>query len=64
MARRIQNTLQVTRAKVVPKVTSDTASKDVYESVSLNLFDIDPHVESETPLHIAIELDQLEDSDE
>ena len=64
MAKQIGKTLQVVHHKVVPKVAPDMASKVVHETVALNLFDIDLHTEPESPLHIDLDLDQLEDSEE
>jgi len=64
MAKQIGKTLEVTHPKVIPKVAPDLASKMVHETVALNLFDIDPYAEPESLLHIDLDLDQLEDSEE
>jgi len=64
MAKQIGKTLEVTHPKVAPKVAPDLASKMVHETVALNLFDIDPYAEPESLLHIDLDLDQLEDSEE
>jgi len=55
---------QVTRLEVTHKMGPDVSPKDVSETVALNLFDIDPYAESESPLNIDLDLDQIEDSDE
>lgn len=64
MARQVSKVLQVTRPEVVPKVVPDVSPKAVFETVALNLFDIDPYAEPETPLNIDLDLDQIEDSEE
>jgi len=48
---------------MVPEVTPD-ATPEVPEALTLNLFDIEPYAEPERPLHIDLDLDQLEDSEE
>jgi len=62
--RQIGKTLQVACPKVVPEVAPDVTPEVVREAVALNLFDIDPHTEPEGHLHIDLDLDQLEDSEE
>jgi len=42
----------------------DASPKAVSETVALNLFDIDPYTEPESPLNIDLDLDQIEDSEE
>jgi hypothetical protein len=64
MARQVSKVLQVTRSEVVPEVAPDVSPKAVFESVVLNLFDIDPYAEPESPLNIDLDLDQIEDSED
>jgi hypothetical protein len=64
MARQVSKVFQVTRSKVVPEVAPDVSPKAVFESVVLNLFDIDPYAEPESPLNIDLDLDQIEDSED
>jgi len=49
---------------MVPEMTPNVTSEVVPETLALNLFDIDPYAEPERPLHIDLDLDQLEDSEE
>jgi len=55
---------QVARLEVAHKMESDVSPKAVSETVTLNLFDIDPYAEPESPLNIDLGLDQIEDSEE
>ena len=64
MAKQVSKVLQVTRHEVVPEVAPDASPKAVSETVTLNLFDIDPYTEPESPLNIDLDLDQIEDSEE
>jgi hypothetical protein len=64
MARQVSKVLQVTRSEVVPEMAPDVSPKAVFESVVLNLFDIDPYAEPESPLNIDLDLDQIEDSED
>jgi len=64
MAKQIGKTLQVAHPKLVPKMVPDIASKVAPKTVALDLFDIDLYTEPERPLHIDLDLDQLEDSEE
>jgi hypothetical protein len=64
MARQASKVLQVPRSEVVPEVTPDASPKAVFESVVLNLVDIDPYAEPESPLNIDLDLDQIEDSED
>lgn len=64
MARQVGKVLEFTRPKVVPEVKPDISSNAVHETVVLNLFDIDPYTEQKSLVHIDLNLDQLEDSDE
>jgi len=63
MARQVGKVLQVV-PEMVPEVTRNVTSEVVSETLALNLFDIDPYAEPERPLHIDLDLDQLEDSEE
>jgi len=60
MVKQASKVLQVTR----PEVASDAPPKAVFETVALNLFDMDPYAEPESPLNIELDLDQIEDSEE
>lgn len=64
MARQVSKVLQVTHPEVVPEVASDISPKAAFETAALNLFDLDPHAEPESPLNIDLDLDQIEDSEE
>jgi len=64
MARQAGKVLEVARPKVVPEVKLDITPNAVHESVVLNLFDIDPYTEQKSPVHIDLNLDQLEAPDE
>jgi hypothetical protein len=64
MARQVSKVLQVTRSEVVPEVAPDVSHKAVFESGVLNLFDIEPYEEPESPLNIDLDLDQIEDSED
>jgi len=64
MAKQVSKVLQVTHHEVVPEVASDVSPKAVFETVVLNLFDMDPYAEPESPLNIDLDLDQIEDSEE
>ena len=55
---------QVTHLEGARKMESDVSPKAVSETVALNLFDIDPYAEPESPLNIDLDLDQIEDSEE
>jgi len=60
MAKQASKVLQVTHPEVAP----DAPPKAVFETVALNLLDIDPNAEPESPLNIDLDLDQIEDSEE
>jgi len=64
MAKQVSKVLQVRRSEVDPEVASNVSSNAVFETVVLNLFDIDPQAEPESPLNIDLDLDQIEDSEE
>jgi len=64
MARQVSKVLRVTRSEVVTEVAPDVSPEAVFEAVVLNLFDIDPYAEPESPLNIDLDLDQIEDSEE
>lgn len=64
VARQVGKTLQVERLKVVTEVVPDVVHEVVNESITLNLFDIDPCKEPESPINIDLDLDQLEDPEE
>ena len=63
MVRQVNKVLEVTHQEVVPKVAPD-APRVASETLVLNLFDIDPHTEPERPIHIDLDLHQLEDAEE
>ena len=63
MVKQVDKLLAVTNPEVVPKVAPD-APKIVPETLVLNLFDIDPHIEPERPIHLDLGLDQLEGAEE
>ncbi len=60
MVRIVNKVLEVTNPEVSSKV-AHKAPKVVPETLVLSLFDIDPHIETERPIHIDLDLDQLED---
>ena len=60
MVRQVNKVIEVRHPEVVPKVSHE-APKAVPETLVLNLFDIDPYIEPERPIHIDLDLDQLED---
>jgi hypothetical protein len=60
MVRQVDKVLKVTRPEVISKVAHE-APKFVPETLVLSLFDIDPYIEPERPIHIDLDLDQLED---
>ena len=60
MVRIVNKVLEVTHPEVSSKVAHE-APKVVPETLVLSLFDIDPHIETERPIHIDLDLDQLED---
>lgn len=64
MARQVSKVLQVKRPEVVPEVVPDVSPKAAFKTVALNLFDIDPYAEPESPLNINLDLDQIEDPEE
>ncbi len=64
MVRHIGKTLQAKYLEVIPEVAPNVAPEVVNRTVALNLFDIDPCVEAESPLHVDLDLDQLEDGEE
>ena len=64
MAKQVSKVLQVTHSEVVPKMVPDVSPEAVFETVVLNLFDIDPYAEPESPLNIDLDLHQIEDSEE
>jgi len=64
MAKQVSKVLQVRRSEVDPEVASGVSPNAVFETVVLNLFDIDPQAEPESPLNIDLDLDQIEDSEE
>ncbi len=63
MVKQVDKVLEVTRPKVGPEMVpnSPRVSPDTLEP---NLFDIDPNIEPERPIHIDLDLDQLEDAEE
>jgi len=63
MVRQVGKILEVTRPKAVSKVTSDTP-KVASETLAPNLSNIDPYTETERPIRIDLNLDQLEDAEE
>ncbi len=64
MDRPASKVLQVTRHEVIPELTPDVAPEVNSETITLNLFDIDPYLESKSLQHIDLDLDQIEDSEE
>jgi len=60
MAKQVSKVLQVRCSEVASNVSPNA----VFETVVLNLFDIDPQAEPESPLNIDLDLDQIEDSEE
>ena len=60
MVRIVNKVLEVTNPEVSSKVAHE-ASKVVPETSMLSLFDIDPYIETERPIRIDLDLDQLED---
>jgi len=64
MVKQASKVLQVTHPEVIPEMAPDAPPKAVFETVALNLLDIDPYAEPESPLNIDLNLDQIEDSEE
>jgi len=62
MVRQVEKVIEVRHLEVVPKVSNE-ASNAVSETLMLNLFDIDPYIESEKAGRIDLDLDQLEDEE-
>ena len=62
MVRPVNKVLQVTPPEVISKVAHE-APKVVPETLLLSLFDIDPYIETEKPINIDLDLDQLEDEE-
>ena len=62
MVRQVDKVLEVTHPEVVPKVAHEVP-KVVPETLVLSLFDLDPYIEPERPIHIDLDLDQLEDEE-
>jgi len=63
MVRQVDKVLEVTRPEVVPEVVPNS-SRVTSETLVPDLFDIDPYKESERPIRIDLNLDQLEDAEE
>ena len=64
MAKQVSKVLQVRHHEVVPEVAPEVSSEAIFETAIVNLFDIDPYAEPESPLNIDLDLDQIEDSEE
>jgi len=63
MVKQMDKVLEATRPEVVPEMVPNSP-RVVSETLVPNLFDIDPHIEPERPIHIDLDLDQLEDAEE
>lgn len=59
MVREVNKVLNVIRPEVVPKVPHE-GPKVVSKNLLTSLFDLDPHAKPERPVHIELDLDQLE----
>jgi hypothetical protein len=64
MAEQVGKILQVRHSEVDPELASDALPNEVAETIALNLFNIDPQAEPESPLNIDLDLDQIEESEE
>jgi hypothetical protein len=62
MVRQVDKLTEVRHPEGVPNVPREPP-KAVPETLVLNLFDIDPHIELEKPRRIDLDLDQLEDEE-
>jgi hypothetical protein len=63
MVKQVNKVLEATRPEVVPEVVPNSR-RVASETLVPNLFDIDPYTEPKRPIHIDLNLDQLEDAEE
>lgn len=63
MVRPVNKNVEATRPEVVPEVVSNLP-KFASEPIIPNLIDIEIYTEPERPIHIDLDLDQLEDTEE
>jgi hypothetical protein len=63
MVRQADKLLNVIHPEVVPKVAHEVP-KVATENLLTSLFDLDPHIKPESPIHIELDLDQLEEGKE
>ena len=63
MVRQVEKVLDVIHPEVVPKVAHE-GPKVVSKNLLTSLFDLDPHTKPERPVHIELDLDQLEERKE
>ena len=63
MVRNMEKLLKIERSQGVPKLNPDTIEV-VPNPLDLELINIDPYTEPRTTIHIDLELDQIEDTEE